>query len=259
MQMRIAFGVATAYRPDILIVDEALSVGDTYFQHKSFKRIREFQNEGTTLLIVSHDRGAIQAICDRAILLEQGEVIQDGDPEAVMDYYNALIAEKENSKIEQVEREDGRVETVSGTGEVSINKIVLYNGRGEQVEFIGVGDVVTLKVEVEVQEPIEELVLGYMIKDRLGQSIFGTNTHHLGIPIVKINADSKVSYNFTFNANLGKGSYSVAVAAHAGESHVTDNYEWKDNALVFEVANAEQNEFVGTAWLPPKLEYSIEK
>jgi len=259
MQMRIAFGVATAYRPDILIVDEALSVGDTYFQHKSFKRIREFQNEGTTLLIVSHDRGAIQAICDRAILLEQGEVIQDGDPEAVMDYYNALIAEKENSKIEQVEHEDGRVETVSGTGEVSINKIELYNNRGEQVEFIGVGDVVTLKVEVEVQEPIEELVLGYMLKDRLGQPIFGTNTHHLGIPIVEINAGSKVSYNFTFNANLGKGSYSVAVAAHAGDSHVIDNYEWKDNALVFEVANTEQNEFVGTAWLPPKLEYNIEK
>ena len=77
MQMRVAFAVATAWRPEILIVDEALSVGDSYFQHKSFDRIREFQEQGTTLLIVSHDRGAIQSLCDRAILLESGTVIKD--------------------------------------------------------------------------------------------------------------------------------------------------------------------------------------
>jgi lipopolysaccharide transport system ATP-binding protein len=74
MQMRLAFSVATARRPDVLIVDEALSVGDAYFQHKSFDRIREFGKQGTTLLIVSHDKGAIQSICDRAILLNAGRV-----------------------------------------------------------------------------------------------------------------------------------------------------------------------------------------
>ncbi len=74
MQMRVAFSVATALRPDILIVDEALSVGDAYFQHKSFDRIREFREQGTTLLLVSHDRSAIQSLCDRAILLEGGRM-----------------------------------------------------------------------------------------------------------------------------------------------------------------------------------------
>ncbi|MFP5431485.1 MAG: ABC transporter ATP-binding protein, partial [Gammaproteobacteria bacterium] len=82
MQMRLAFSVATCLRPDILIVDEALSVGDAYFQHKSFERIREFGRQGTTLLIVSHDRNAIQAICNRAILLRDGQVALDGEPEA---------------------------------------------------------------------------------------------------------------------------------------------------------------------------------
>ena len=72
MQMRVTFSVATAFKPDLLIVDEALSVGDSYFQHKSFNRIREFQSQGCSLLIVSHDRSAVQALCDRAILLEQG-------------------------------------------------------------------------------------------------------------------------------------------------------------------------------------------
>ena len=85
MQMRLAFSVATAERPDVLIVDEALSVGDTYFTHKCFDRIREFRKHGTTLLIVSHDKMAIQSICDRAILLNQGKVAIEGQPEMVMD------------------------------------------------------------------------------------------------------------------------------------------------------------------------------
>jgi len=94
MQMRLAFSVATAHRPDVLIVDEALSVGDAYFQHKSFARIREFRERGTTLLLVSHDKGAIQAICDRAILLNSGRLVREGEPEEVMDYYNAFAAQR---------------------------------------------------------------------------------------------------------------------------------------------------------------------
>ncbi len=88
-------------RPDVLIVDEALSVGDAYFQHKSFDRIRAFREQGTTLLLVSHDKSAIQSICDEAILLDAGRLAMHGEPEAVMDYYNAMIAEKENSTVRQ--------------------------------------------------------------------------------------------------------------------------------------------------------------
>ena len=72
MQMRVAFAVATAFRPDVLIVDEALSVGDTYFQHKSFARIREYKEQGTTLLFVTHDKTAIQTLCNRAIPAGKG-------------------------------------------------------------------------------------------------------------------------------------------------------------------------------------------
>ncbi len=180
MQMRVAFAVATAFRPEILIVDEALSVGDSYFQHKSFERIREFQRLGTSLLIVSHDRGAIQSLCSRALLLENGSIIKDGPPEQVMDYYNALIAEKENSTVQVKQLADGTVQTQSGSGEATIGTVALYDMQGTPVEFVAVGDKVTLSVQVEVHAPIPELVVGYVIKDRLGQHVFGTNTHHLG-------------------------------------------------------------------------------
>jgi len=96
MQMRVAFSLATAVRPDVLIVDEALSVGDAYFVHKCFRRIREFREDGTTLLIVSHDKSAVQSLCDRAVMLDKGRLVADGPPQEIMDLYNALIAEKEN-------------------------------------------------------------------------------------------------------------------------------------------------------------------
>src|SRR5450830_607215 len=132
MQMRLAFSVATAHRPDVLIVDEALSVGDAYFQHKSFDRIREFRKQGTTLLIVSHDKGAIQGICDRAILLNAGRLAMQGEPEAVMDYYNAMLAEKENQTVRQHETSDGKLQTISGSGEATVEDIVLLNEKGER-------------------------------------------------------------------------------------------------------------------------------
>ncbi|HEY6892714.1 MAG TPA: ABC transporter ATP-binding protein, partial [Rhodanobacteraceae bacterium] len=94
MQVRLAFSVATAIRPDILIVDEALAVGDAYFQHKSFARIREFKTAGTTLLFVSHSAAIVKSICDRAVLLEGGLLVRDGEPDNVLDYYNALVASR---------------------------------------------------------------------------------------------------------------------------------------------------------------------
>jgi lipopolysaccharide transport system ATP-binding protein len=254
MQMRVAFAVATAFRPEILIVDEALSVGDSYFQHKSFERIREFQEQGTSLLIVSHDRGAIQKLCDRAILLEGGTVIKDGKPEEVMDYYNALISEKENATVTVQQLADGSVQTVSGTREATIESVSLHNQSGQVVEYVSVGDAVSLRVTAMVNEAIPELVIGYLIKDRLGQPVFGTNTHFMDCKIVNPVLGQAVEYRFNFDANLGVGSYSVAVALHADDNHVARNYEWRDLALVFNVVNSSKKEFVGLAWMQPTVE-----
>lgn len=256
MQMRVAFGVATAIRPEILIVDEALSVGDSYFQHKSFDRIREFQAQGTTLLIVSHDRGSIQALCNRAILLEKGTVIKDGKPEEVMDFYNALIAEKENATVQLRELEDGSIQTRSGSGEASIASVTLHNAAGDPIEYVSVGENVSLRISTQINSAIPELVVGYLIKDRLGQPVFGTNTHHLNCKIDSLEAGETVSYSFNFAASLGVGSYSVAVALHTADSHLSRNYEWVDLTLVFNVVNISQSEFVGLAWIPPTVECS---
>lgn len=254
MQMRLAFSVATARRPDVLIVDEALSVGDAYFQHKSFDRIREFRNLGTTLLIVSHDRTAIQSICDRAILLDGGRLAKEGGPEEVMDFYNALIAERENSTVEQKKTDDGRVQTTSGTGEATVTDITLLDESGAPVEMVNVGAKVTLRVRIRVNAPVPRLVLGYMIKDRLGQPIYGTNTHYAEMPLDGLKEGDCAEYRFAFPANIGPGSYSVTTALTSTETHLGNNYEWRDLALIFTVVNLNRKSFVGSSWLEPEIE-----
>jgi lipopolysaccharide transport system ATP-binding protein len=254
MQMRLAFSLATAQRPDILIVDEALSVGDAYFQHKSFDRIREFRKQGTTLLIVSHDKAAIQSICDHVILLDAGRLAMRGEPEAVMDYYNALLAERENQTVSRHVTDDGKVKTISGTGEAAIEEVVLLNDDDERLEVVNVGQLVKLRIVVTIKSELPELVLGYMIKDRLGQPVFGTNTHHLQRQLVGAKSGTIATFTFGFSANLGPGTYSVAVALHTTDSHINKNYEWRDLALIFNVLNIDKGPFVGVAWLPPTLE-----
>jgi lipopolysaccharide transport system ATP-binding protein len=254
MQVRVAFSVATAFRPDILIVDEALSVGDAYFQHKCFRRIRGFRKQGTTLLIVSHDSGALQSLCDRALLLDDGRLVKDGEPAAVMDLYNALIAERENSTVSVTSHASGRDQTVSGTGEASVEDIALFNAKGELVEFVDVGESVTLRIRVAVRADVPRLVLGYMIRDRLGQPVFGTNTHYTGQVLSEVRAGKNIEFRIHFPMNFGEGSYSVSTALVSTETHLVNNYEWKDLALVFSVSNLSRQIFVGSAWVPPQIE-----
>lgn len=254
MQMRLAFSVATAHRPDILIVDEALSVGDAYFQHKSFDRIREFGKQGTTLLIVSHDKACIQSICDRAIFLNAGKLAMEGEPEAVMDYYNAMLADRHNQTVKQEITEDGKVQTISGTGEAVVEEIALLNDEGNPIEMVDVGQLVTLRVVVEVNACIERLVLGYGIKDRLGQVVFGTNTDLKKQPIINVPAGSRVEYHIAFQANLGPGTYSIQTALVSSDTHLVNNYEWRDLALIFNVINVNKPNFAGCAWIDPVIE-----
>jgi lipopolysaccharide transport system ATP-binding protein len=256
MQMRLAFSVACAKRPDILIVDEALSVGDAYFQHKSFERIRQFRREGTTLLLVSHDKAAVQSICDRAILLNAGKIETQGEPEAVLDLYNALLAQREKETVRQHAVEGGRTQTVSGTGEASIIAIALLDAHGKSVEVVDVGQPVRLCIEARANASIDRLVLGYGIKDRLGQVIYGTNTELRQQPLLKVSAGARYLFNITFHANLGPGTYSIQVALVGSDTHLVSNYEWRDLALVFNVVNVSKPPFTGCAWMDPSIEIS---
>jgi lipopolysaccharide transport system ATP-binding protein len=259
MQMRLAFSVATAVRPDILIVDEALSVGDAYFQHKSFDRIKKFRESGTTLLFVSHSGESIKALCNRALLLGGGRLIKDGNPEEVLDYYNATLANHQNQKIIQVELPGGKKQTISGTGEARVARIEMLDMRGQPISLIKLGEVVELKITVEVLKNIKRLVLGYGIKNRQGIVIYGTNTHLKGLSIDDAEMGAEIEFSITFSANLGVGSYSIQTALVGSDTHLENNYEWRDMAHIFEVINIQLPQFVGVAWIDPDIKIKFVK
>ena len=254
MQMRLAFSVVTANRPDILIIDEALSVGDVYFQHKSFDKIKEFKSLGTTLIIVSHDSGAIKSICDRVILLEKGQILKDGEPEAVLDYYNALISKKQDVQISQITLQNGKTATISGNKKACIKNVEILDAAGKKIQNLEVGKKIKLKVTVQANENLPSLVLGYQIKNRFSQVVYGTNTYHLKQALKNLKKGEEYDFNFEFDANLGVGSFSVTIALHDSDNHLQNNYEWRDNAIIFNVVNFSKPDFVGLAYLEPSLE-----
>lgn len=259
MQARLAFALATARRPDVLIVDEVLSVGDSYFQHKSFDKIRQFKDQGTSIILVTHSLGDVRALCDRVILLDKGRVLKDGLPDEVVDYYNAIIAERENAKtagcIEQIRGEDGWLKTRSGTYQAKISEVRLHDeATGSLIEVAQVGQKLALRVIVDVAEDLETMVFGLMLRDRTGHVVWGTNTAHTGQIIRDIRAVSRFRIDVVFGCELGPGTYGFTAAVTGGPTHLESNYEWRDNVLVFDVVNNSGPIFEGSSALPALFE-----
>ncbi|KAB8317097.1 ABC transporter ATP-binding protein [Tolypothrix campylonemoides VB511288] len=256
MQVRVAFSVATALRPELLIVDEALSVGDSYFQHKSFDRIRRFREQGTSIMLVSHSMSDVRTLCDRVILLDRGAVAKDGSPEEVIDFYNALVARKESEalSIEQRREKHGWLLTRSGSGEARVRSIRLVDEEGLDVAIARVGQRLAIELEADAHSDLSRLVLGFMIRDRQGHVIWGSNTWHTGQVVEQVARGERVRYRLAFTCTLGPGSYSVSPALVSSDTHLADNFEWTDNLLVFDVINAGVPVFIGSSWLDAEFE-----
>jgi lipopolysaccharide transport system ATP-binding protein len=257
MMVRLAFATATAVRPDILIVDEALAVGDAYFQHKCFRRIREFREQGATLLFVSHDPMAVKSLCDRALLIEGGRVAMDADPVKVLDYYNALIAldEKAIANHEAHIQTDQETQGVrSGTGEAKIVSARLLR-QGQVTYQVFEGEALDLVIDLAILQDLPDVTVGLLLRDRLGNEVFGINTHQLGLSeqLHNVQAGNQISLTFVIDKlNLGPGSYSLTVAVHGADSHLAGNYDWWDQALTLEVGFGTGPRFSGVMRLPVK-------
>ena len=254
MVVRLAFSVATAARPEILIVDEALSVGDVYFQHKCIRRINEFRAAGTTVLFVSHDAGAVRTLCGRALLLDQGRLIQDGPPDRVLDYYNAMIAKREaNQMILQAEAADGRTTTRSGTFQARVTEIDLLDTGGRSARAFTVGDRARVRALIAFSATISAPTVGILIRDRLGNDVFGTNSFHVAPIKETYQSGEAVAVDFEIPLNLGTGTYTLTVAVHSDATHLVDNYDWWDKVIAFEIVPGPEPAFIGTTWLPIRL------
>lgn len=247
MNMRLAFSIAIHANPDTFLIDEALSVGDGHFQQKCMRRIKEFRSNGGSIIFVSHDLNAVKMICDRAIVLSEGKIVADSDPEDAVNIYNQLLGADEE---EYSERE--LLEAGYGSRQAILEDVTFY-GRSSQSPILASGDTGTLDVTIAAQSDLPDVSLGLMIRDRFGQDIFGTNSHYLSFPIALVNGERK-HLRYSFPMRLAPGKYTITLALHDGADHTINCYHWRDNAIGFEVAGITGTFFAGVCDLAPTLQ-----
>ena len=252
MVMRLGFSIASAMRPEILIVDEALSVGDARFSQKCTRRILQFRESGATILFVSHDPTAVSSLCDEAVLLSRGTITTRGTPREVLQEYNALIAAAgEGNQTMTVSwvgrRENGTDggERRSGTFEALLTRLQVLDAHGTPTEVHTTGDTLVLRLSVLFLAAVCNPTFGFMIRDRLGLDLFGTNTHLQGINLGQFATGDSVDLEVRVPLQLGYGDYSVAVAIHSEDNHLEQCYDWTDQAAVFRIREVEKPQWSG--------------
>ncbi len=251
MLMRLGFSVAIHADPKAFVVDEALAVGDAYFQQKCINKIREFKQNGGSIVFVSHDMNAVKVLCDQAILLEEGQIYEKGTPVDVINTYNFLIAKK--SKGEEIKHIVIDKSSGYGNKRVTINDVRLQDKTGDSVRLLVSGTPALLKINLTAHETIKDLTVGILIRDKYGQDIFGTNSFHLK---KELPAEKGKSYNLSFQFaefNIGPGKYTLTVAAHTQDSHIDECFHWIDGSTTFEVVTGNEFYFAGLSRLTPEL------
>jgi lipopolysaccharide transport system ATP-binding protein len=246
MYIRLAFAVAIAVSPQILIIDEALAVGDAVFQHRCTRRIKEMQENGTTILLVSHDPGAIRALCSRALLLNHGRMEADGSPADVLARYQKVIMAQETAYV-QAELTREKPEPVAlapaetstpqftyrhGNGSAEILRVELVDAAQEPIAIVESGQLVHLRVHVVFHEDIFDPVYGFIIRNRHGIHLYGTNTQVQGIHGGLSKCDMRTETTFSFNCWLAPDLYSISIAVHSPNAV---SFDWMDGVLFFRV------------------------
>lgn len=263
MYVRLAFAVIAHVDADILIIDEALAVGDALFTQKCMRFLREFKQQGT-ILFVSHDSAAVTNLCDRAVWLHQGEMRAVGDAKSVCEDYLAMLFGSQNSTekraaapILPVEkwvdqrrewlnhsnlRNDLEVFTFNpdqagfGQGAARIADVHLEDLNGHALHWVVGGELVRLIVQIQVTQDLDQPIVGFYVKDRLGQTLFGDNTYLSYCDQPKAVAEGQLlraCFEFPMPI-LPQGDYSIAVAVANGTQEDHIQHHWIHDALLFQ-------------------------
>jgi len=256
MYVRLAFAIAASVDPNILIIDEALAVGDAVFQHRCLRRIKELHERGTTVLFVSHDAAAVRALCSRAILLKAGRLVEDGKPNEVLNHYQKMVMEREktyeaeaNSLVpgERPQSADDKslpppsYSYRHGDRSAEIIGAELLDTTGTHADVVESGATLSLRVAVRFLRDIEDPVVGFLIRNRLGIHAYGTNTKEQQVDFQAVGQDETIEVTFSFDCWLGIDQYSISLAVHSSDGFA---YDWLDAALFFRVTSLKLTEGV---------------
>lgn len=227
MFVRLAFAVAINIDPEILIVDEALSVGDVFFQAKCYRKFEEFKKEGRTILFVSHDLGSITKYCDRAVLLNQGDKIFEGTPKEAVDIYKKVLVHQFDPSELETDSRANDVEDVSRNWKDSVSanpQLIEYGEKTAEIVDYAVlddqglitntvmkGSQFSVRMKVQFQEEIKEPIYAFTIKNLQGIEITGTNTMYEKSDVKGKKAGETQEITFTQKMDLQGGEYLISL------------------------------------------------
>lgn len=229
MLMRLAFAIAIHADPACFVVDEALSVGDAYFQQKCMRAIQAFRERGGSILFVSHDLNAVKTLCDQAVLLEDGRILDQGTPKDVVDHYHARMLKRSHggdlpaeiqrpattlarAELPPADKpEPMREKPLIGTGEVRLLQLRLLNAAGEPIAALSSEAPLTIVAHIQTLRALDQPHFGIGIRNRFGHSVFETNTYCMGQRPAPLTAGEIAVVTWQLEANLVQGDYSITV------------------------------------------------
>ena len=246
MLVRLAFAAAVNVNPEILIVDEALSVGDVRFQQKCYRKIREFKKNGT-VLFVSHDTGAISSFCDRVIWLDGGTIYKEGEPGPIIEEYLSFMRyeikkdepeEKEAEEAEVTENEDNTFKSGFGTNDAFFTKISLKDAAGKTVSQIRPGQDIIFDLMISTKKKIEDPIIGFNIKDTLGNELVVSNNIFEKVELPPFEANKSYHYQWKLKfPYLHMGDYPVDMALANGTYAVHEQMHFVTDAIIVKVTD----------------------
>jgi ABC-type polysaccharide/polyol phosphate transport system ATPase subunit len=236
MYVRLAFSTAIHVEPDILIVDEALAVGDAIFASRAVRKFEELKQRGVTVLFVSHDLGLVKRLSDRAILLLGGRVEAEGAPKDVVNRYIGLVHEWQRAPVSS---SDGAVGPAGsfrhGDGSSRIIDAQLLDRDLRPVQTVESGEPVTVRIRARFEADVDRPIVGLLIRNRLGLDVFGTNTRIEGHDLGSFARGETIEIDFGFECRLTRQEYTLTVATQHWDGASQD---WRDEVLQFTVVDA---------------------
>jgi lipopolysaccharide transport system ATP-binding protein len=265
MVVRLAFSVAISVDPEILLVDEALAVGDIRFQQRCMTRIRQLRDRGVSILFVTHDLEAAKRLCDTIHVLDRGRLIRSGPPDTVANWYLGYMTQ-DPSPVADAPHETHRVSEPAcgslpspgprqqgapydlrqsmnffqpfrhGDGNGRITRVELLANDERVTHAARLGETYRFRFEIEFHAPVEAPILGFYVRDRLGTDIIGVNTYQEGKQLPPVRPGDRLVVDFILRLPLRPGPYAVSPGL-AYNQHEMRYMDWIDNALVFEIVD----------------------
>lgn len=246
MYVRLAFATAIHVEPEILIVDEALAVGDAVFANRCVRKFQELRERKITVLFVSHDLGLVKQLSDRAILLLNGRIACEGDPRQVVNRYIGVVLERQDMQQKDPLLPSRR----HGDGVSEIVSVEMLNSNGEPCRSIASGESVAVRVRSRFHESKSDPMVGILIRNRIGMEVYGTNTRLEQIELGNYDAGDEVEVEFRFECWLTPQQYTLTVATQHAEGW---SHDWLDDVLAFDVVDTRKA--AGVANLRAKVQW----